>query len=1157
MLPALVCGLAMSGQAVPSARQSAWHGLGHYAFVHFGPNTFSGEEWGKGTEDPGSFAPTAMDTDQWCRAFRDAGMSMVVVTAKHHDGFCLWPSKLSRHTVAQSKWREGKGDVLRDLSRSCKKFGLKFGVYLSPWDRNHPAYGTPEYNDVFVGMLREVLTGYGEVSEVWFDGANGEGPNGKRQVYDWPRYIATVRELAPNACIFSDAGPDVRWAGNEAGTVSETNWSTIDNSKHSPGHADTALLQTGTRGGPDWIPAECDVSIRPGWFWRASENGRVKTLDQLIEIYLASVGRGANLILNVPPDTRGLIHENDVRALRQFGAWHRATFSRPARPGEVADILELREPIERGQRVSHFQAWLTSPVDAFPIMNPRISPVTGTTIGNRRLVRVTPLPVSKIEVTVVGDRKSHADVQAKMYASPQARAAAIESLVEADQAARRKLLDATSTGSTPDKSLQTAVEEADRASTAYMVEFLHEYGYPIRSLYGSRAEGNAWLLVQHADADPKFQARYLKAMEDALKEGEADPQHFAYLTDRVLRAQGKPQRFGTQCTILKGKASLQPTEAPERLDERRAKMGMEPIAAYLRMVETMYTQNEPMIQDAQAKDARMKWWREARFGLFIHWGLYAIPAGVWKGKDYPGASEWLINHADIPPQDWLPLAKQWNPEKFDARAWVRAAKAAGMKYIVITSKHHEGFALWPSKVSNFDVETTPNHTDILGELKKACDEEGIQFGLYHSILDWTHKDYLPKRGADKRPPGDFTAYVGYMKAQLYELVTRYDPAILWFDGEWDTTWTHDLGLELEQYLRGLKPNLIINNRIDKGRDGMAGMTEDGYGGDFGTPEQEIPARGFPGTDWESCMTMNGSWGFDANDANWKSPKTLVENLVDCASKGGNYLLNVGPTAAGEIPPESLERMATVGRWLNRYGDAVYGTSAGPLLKQVPWGRVTSKPGKLFVCVFDPVLEEVTLPGVKAKVTRIYPMAQREQPGSLMYSGGAEGLKIPVPISAADPLVRVIVVEHEGPVEVTPVLLRPGADGVLQVAADEWSVDGTARYEADKKCIGYWTSQLTTLRLEVEGLAKGIYSVEVEWACAPGNEGAEVEFAVGGSSVRAKVPSSGGWDRFETATLGTVSCEGGRTVLKVTPVTKPGGAVMNLRSLRLLPVPVGG
>jgi alpha-L-fucosidase len=282
------------------------------------------------------FNPTALDCDQWCRIAKQAGARGVVITAKHHDGFCLWPSKYSTHTVRESPWKNGKGDVLRELSDACRRHGLKFGVYLSPWDRNHPQYGTPEYNDVYANTLTELLTGYGELFEVWWDGANGEGPNGKKQTYDFHRFEKLVAQYQPNAVIFSDIGPGCRWAGNEQGTVNETNWCTLDTAGYGRGAtgppADT--LQRGNENGAHWIPAECDVSIRPGWFYHPEEDTRVKTPDQLFDIYLKSVGRGANLILNVPPDRRGLIHEQDSAALVAFGEKVRTAFGKNLAKGK-------------------------------------------------------------------------------------------------------------------------------------------------------------------------------------------------------------------------------------------------------------------------------------------------------------------------------------------------------------------------------------------------------------------------------------------------------------------------------------------------------------------------------------------------------------------------------------------------------------------------------------------------------------------------------------------------------------------------------------------------------------------------------------------------------------------------------------------------------
>lgn len=323
-------------EARPSRAQLDWHKTEFYLFLHFGPNTFTNQEWGKGTEKAGVFNPTSLDVEQWCRVAQLANARGIVITAKHHDGFCLWPSKQSTHTVRESGWRKGEGDVLRDLSAACSRHGLKFGVYLSPWDRNHPKYGTPQYNDVYASTLTELLTGYGNLFEIWWDGANGEGKNGKKQWYDFHRFEKLVAQYQNKAIIFSDIGPGCRWAGNEQGTVNETNWCTLDTAGYTRGAggppADT--LQRGNENGALWVPAECDVSIRPGWFYHPEEDDKVKTADQLFDIYLKSVGRGANLILNVPPDRRGRIHENDSLALSAFGQKLDAAFAKNLAKGK-------------------------------------------------------------------------------------------------------------------------------------------------------------------------------------------------------------------------------------------------------------------------------------------------------------------------------------------------------------------------------------------------------------------------------------------------------------------------------------------------------------------------------------------------------------------------------------------------------------------------------------------------------------------------------------------------------------------------------------------------------------------------------------------------------------------------------------------------------
>lgn len=303
--------------AIPTEHQLKWQEQEYYMFIHFGPNTFTNVEWGDGKENPQVFNPTDLNTNQWASIAKDAGMKGIIITAKHHDGFCLWPSQYSTHTVRESLWKEGKGDLLKDLSASCAKYDLLFGVYLSPWDQNHPAYNSPEYNEIFAKTLDEVLTGYGHVFEQWFDGATGKGST---QVYDWSLFNSTVYKNQPHAIIFSDVGPGCRWIGNERGYAGETNWATINAEGYTPGKGspDRKFLNEGEENGSHWLPGEVDVSIRPGWFYSSSTDDKVKSVEHLMDIYYSSVGRNANLLLNVPPDRRGLIHPIDSARLIDF-----------------------------------------------------------------------------------------------------------------------------------------------------------------------------------------------------------------------------------------------------------------------------------------------------------------------------------------------------------------------------------------------------------------------------------------------------------------------------------------------------------------------------------------------------------------------------------------------------------------------------------------------------------------------------------------------------------------------------------------------------------------------------------------------------------------------------------------------------------------------
>lgn len=413
--------LEKAGRVKPSPRQLEWLEMGFYGFVHFGVNTFTGREWGLGNEDPAIFNPEALDCDQWVAAAKSAGMKGLILTAKHHDGFCLWPSKYTEHSVKNSPFRGGKGDVVREFSDACRRGGIKFGFYLSPWDRNSSLYGTDAYNDYYKAQLTELLTEYGDVFMVWFDGACGEGPNGRKQEYDFPGYIELVRKYQPNACMFNDFGPDVRWIGNESGTARFAEWAVIPSelvfrsdvqTGAAPMYEEGALAhiyntqpELGSisnilsSAGLCFCPAETDMSIRPGWFWHAQEEPH--SLERLKRTYITSTGGNSALNLNIPPDRNGLIDQRDVKRLKEFGNWLKTAFGRPVDAktnvsGTVRQpvydfelaakrrvgYMVLREEIAKGQRVESFivekrndnGTWETA--------------YMGTTIGNRRIVEL-------------------------------------------------------------------------------------------------------------------------------------------------------------------------------------------------------------------------------------------------------------------------------------------------------------------------------------------------------------------------------------------------------------------------------------------------------------------------------------------------------------------------------------------------------------------------------------------------------------------------------------------------------------------------------------------------------------------------------------------------------------------------------------------------
>jgi len=421
-------------------------------------------------------------------------------------------------------------------------------------------------------------------------------------------------------------------------------------------------------------------------------------------------------------------------------------------------------------------------------------------------------------------------------------------------------------------------------------------------------------------------------------------------------------------------------------------------------------ENKPLTDDE-----RMAWWRDGRFGMFIHWGVYAVPAGTYKGKRIHGTGEWIMNTAPIPVDEYKKFADAFNPIGYNADEWVRLAKNAGMKYIVITSKHHDGFCLWDSKVTDWDImDATPFGRDILAELAAACKKHKIKLCFYHSIMDWHHPDaqapFYPNYNDTVQSNPNFDRYVEqYMKPQLAELLANYGPlGVLWFDGEWIKDWTEPKGKELYAWLRELQPDLIINNRVGKGRKGMEGLSRsDEYAGDFGTPEQQVPATGLPGVDWETCMTMNDTWGYKAYDENWKSSEDLIRHLIDIASKGGNFLLNVGPTPEGLIPQASVARLEAMGKWMAVNGESIYGTTASPIGRP-SWGRCTAKDNRLYLHVFDwPTDGRLSVRLPNAGIVQAHLLADKKK-AKLPVTIDGDTIVISVPPEAPDAVAGVVV-----------------------------------------------------------------------------------------------------------------------------------------------------
>jgi alpha-L-fucosidase len=585
------------------------------------------------------------------------------------------------------------------------------------------------------------------------------------------------------------------------------------------------------------------------------------------------------------------------------------------------------------------------------------------------------------------------------------------------------------------------------------------------------------------------------------------------------------------------------------------------IAPYIALAAPQTPPNLPVLAERgetpEQHDRRMEWFRDAHFGMFIHWGLYAQAGGFWKGKETKvnNCAEWLMCAGKVPIAEYAALAQDFNPVRFDADQWVRAAKDAGMKYIVITSKHHEGFAMFQSKASDFNiVDATPFKRDPLKDIAAACRKHGVKLGFYYSQnLDWHH----PGGGSGEWDPahkGDADKYVDdIVIPQLREILTHYgDISVLWFDIS-NGIITKARAERIMKAVLACNPNLILNNRLGGG-----------YHGDIETPEQHIPPMGFPGRDWESCMTMNKTWGFAKNDHDWKSTTTLLHNLCDIASKGGNYLLNVGPTELGEIPAPSLERLAEIGAWMRTNGPAIHGVRASVFPQLPEWGRVTTRlnadgTSTLYAIVFDtPKSGVLNFPGLNNR-----PAGANILGSDASCQAVSDGESVTVTLPQAQRVAHdfVVAIRLQGVPKVDD-SAHANAAGIITLSPRQAKTTDGLRPEtigADglgsvpEECLGYWTRNTATAAWSIKSTTAGQFTVKARVGAPAESAGSVIEFVCGDQVLALEIKATGDWKKFADATAGTLQLPAGASTLTVRVKTVKGVAPCNLAKVTLTPV----
>jgi alpha-L-fucosidase len=980
------------------ARMAWWREARFGMFIHWGLYAVPAGEYG-GKKIPGlgewimydakipvaqyetyakAFNPVKFNADQWAAIVKAAGMKYLVITAKHCDGFAMYSSKASKYNIADAT--PFRRDPMAELAKACAAQGIRLCFYYSHcWDWHEP--NAPGFiNDWDFGpmskrkpdvyfrgkslpQVEELVSQY-KPALMWFD-VPDLTPERSRE------FLKVIRRHVPD-CVVNDR------VGNDLGDY-------LTPEQYIPANGFP---------GRDW---ETCMTINDTWGYKSYDNN-FKSTATLLRNLIDIASKGGNYLLNVGPTAEGIIPEPEVQRLKEIGRWmdvnSEAIHGTTAGPFKK---LEWGRCTQKPERLFlHVFDWPQTPLfvpglknrveEAYLLADPKRAslPVSQNEDG----VTIT-LPTEapdKIASVVVLEISGPADVAP--YSIPQA----------SDGSVTFPAVDGTIHG-------DTARYDAD----------------PGKDDVGYWTNAQDWVDWNFSIKKPgPFEVEVTYACEN----GAAGSEFSIEAADKKLT--GKVEGTGGWGKyVTKNLGRIEIPAGHQTLAVRATAM---PHGAVMDLRSVVLKPALPT-ESKQQRDARMAWWREARFGMFIHWGLYAVPAGQWKGKfPSPGGGEWIMNTFNIPVEEYEQLAKQFNPVKYDPAAWVRTAKQAGAKYIVITSKHHDGFSIFDTKATDYNVvKATPYGKDLLKPLADECRKQGLKFCTYYSIMDWHHpaqyRSSPQSYNATKIHPERRAEYIAFMKQQLKELLNGPNPEVLWFDGQWPAWWTEEDAVDVARFLRTLKPSLIINNRLGTGRAsadmGGFGRHDRAYVGDFDTPEQEIPATGLPGVDWETCMTMNDTWGYRTDDTNWKSTKVLMRQLIDAASKGGNYLLNVGPTAAGEIPPASVERLQGMGKWMAANGEAICGTTASPF-KKLDWGRCTQKPGKLFLHVFDWPRGELKVPGLKNRVKQAYLLADAKQNGRvhlLEVTPSADGVSVKLPEKAPDDIASVVVLEIEGPADV--------------------------------------------------------------------------------------------------------------------------------------------